>query len=113
MERFIFPDNESLGRAAAADAAEHIRAAIRSRKRADIILATGTSQLKTLDALIAAAQKVEHYEISSYGTARAWARKLGFGEAARLLQETLDEEARTDEKLTQLAESHINQQAER
>ena len=67
-----------------------------------------------LDAgLIAAAQKVEHYEISSYGTARAWARKLGFGEAARLLQETLDEEARTDEKLTQLAESHINQQAER
>jgi ferritin-like metal-binding protein YciE len=67
----------------------------------------------TLDAgLIAAAQKVEHYEISSYGTARAWARKLGYSDAARLLEETLDEEAITDEKLTQLAESHINRQAE-
>lgn len=67
----------------------------------------------TLDAgLIAAAQKVEHYEISSYGTARAWAKKLGFNDAARLLEETLDEEALTDEKLTQLAESHINRRAQ-
>src|SRR5574338_1226508 len=61
-----------------------------------------------LDAgLIAAAQKVEHYEISGYGTARAWARKMGYHDAARLLEETLDEEAMTDEKLTQLAETHI------
>ncbi len=61
--------------------------------------------------LIAAAQKVEHYEISGYGTARTWARKLGYQSAASLLQETLDEEARTDEKLTKLAESHINVEA--
>ena len=61
--------------------------------------------------LIAAAQKVEHYEISGYGTARTYAEMLGRDNAARLLQRTLDEEAQTDEKLTQLAESHINIQA--
>lgn len=62
-------------------------------------------------ALIAAAQRVEHYEIASYGTARAYAEFLGEEEAAELLQETLDEEAITDKKLTQLAESHINAEA--
>jgi ferritin-like metal-binding protein YciE len=61
--------------------------------------------------LIAAAQKVEHYEISAYGTARAWAEKLGHHDAARLLGKTLDEEAVTDEKLTKLAEAYINQEA--
>ena len=66
-----------------------------------------------LDAgIIAAAQKVEHYEIASYGTVRTWARLCGQEEAARLLQETLDEEAETDERLTQLAESFVNPQAE-
>ncbi len=59
-------------------------------------------------ALIASAQKVEHYEISAYGTARTYARLLGEDNAASLLEETLKEESRTDEKLTQLAESHIN-----
>lgn len=64
---------------------------------------------ETLDAgLIAAAQKVEHYEISSYGTARTFARTLGFNDAAKLLQQTLDEESQTNEKLTQLAESYVN-----
>ncbi|HYH69595.1 MAG TPA: ferritin-like domain-containing protein [Urbifossiella sp.] len=63
-------------------------------------------------ALIAAAQKVEHYEIASYGSARTWAERLGLDEAARLLQETFDEEKGTDEKLTVLAESVINLQAE-
>lgn len=62
--------------------------------------------------LIAAAQKVEHYEISAYGTARAWAKKLGYRQAAQLLGKTLEEEALTDEKLTQLAEAFINQEAE-
>jgi ferritin-like metal-binding protein YciE len=67
----------------------------------------------TLDAgLICAAQKVEHYEIAGYGTARTWARLLGENEACSLLQATLDEEAQTDEKLTALAESHINREAE-
>ena len=62
-------------------------------------------------ALIAAAQKVEHYEIASYGTARTYARILERDEAARLLQETLDEEMETDKKLTELAESSINLRA--
>ncbi len=61
--------------------------------------------------LIAAAQKVEHYEIATYGTLCAFAKKLGHTEAARLLHETLEEEKRTDEKLTRLAESGINQTA--
>jgi ferritin-like metal-binding protein YciE len=59
-------------------------------------------------ALIGAAQKVEHYEIAAYGTARTHASLLGDDEAANLLQETLDEEAEADKKLTQLAESVIN-----
>ncbi len=61
--------------------------------------------------LIAAAQKVEHYEIASYGTVRTWAQLLGQEEDARLLQETLDEEGETDKKLTALAESHCNLEA--
>ncbi|MEQ4532030.1 MAG: ferritin-like domain-containing protein [Mixta sp.] len=54
--------------------------------------------------LIGAAQKVEHYEIATYGTLRAMAIKLGYKEAARLLEETLNEEKATDEKLTLIAE---------
>jgi len=66
----------------------------------------------TLDALmIAAAQKVEHYEIASYGTLRVWANLLGHGEAATLLEETLDEEKETDQRLTVIAESFVNQEA--
>jgi ferritin-like metal-binding protein YciE len=64
-----------------------------------------------LDAgLIADAQSVEHYEITRYGTLRTWAQQLGLQEAARLLEETLTEEKRTDELLTQLAESRINRE---
>jgi ferritin-like metal-binding protein YciE len=66
----------------------------------------------TLDAaLIGAAQRVEHYEIAAYGTAKAHAELLGFAKAVRLLQQTLDEETRTDKKLTQLAESIVNVEA--
>jgi ferritin-like metal-binding protein YciE len=66
----------------------------------------------TLDAgLIGAAQKVEHYEIAAYGTARAHAQLLGYTKAARLLQQTLDEEGRTDKKLTDLAERVVNMEA--
>jgi ferritin-like metal-binding protein YciE len=65
-----------------------------------------------LDAgLIASAQKIEHYEIASYGTVRTYADTLGYHDAARLLNRTLDEESQTNEKLTALAESHINQEA--
>jgi ferritin-like metal-binding protein YciE len=60
---------------------------------------------ETLDAgLISAAQRVEHYEIAAYGSLRTWARILGDKQAVSLLQETLDEEKETDQKLTQLAE---------
>ncbi len=62
-------------------------------------------------ALIAAAQKVEHYEISAYGTARAYARLLGDNTAVKLLTLTLEEEVKADKKLTHLAESGINIEA--
>lgn len=63
-------------------------------------------------ALIAAAQKVEHYEIAGYGCARTFARLLGYEDAAALLQETLDEEGNADKTLTAVAESEINPEAE-
>jgi ferritin-like metal-binding protein YciE len=66
----------------------------------------------TMDAcLIAAGQRAEHYEMAAYGTLVAWARAMGHEEAANLLQETLDEEKATDEKLTEIAEAGINQAA--
>lgn len=61
--------------------------------------------------LIGAAQRVEHYEMAAYGTARALASCLGYDEAAELLGKTLEEERATDEKLTELAESAINAEA--
>ena len=65
-----------------------------------------------LDAgIIAAAQKVEHYEIASYGTVRTWATLLGEDEAAELLQETLDEEGEADKLLNQLAQEIVNPEA--
>lgn len=65
-----------------------------------------------LDAgLIAAAQKVEHYEIASYGSVRAWAQQLGHHDVADLLGQTLEEEKATDKKLTELAESMVNEDA--
>ena len=66
-----------------------------------------------LDAgLLAAAQAVEHYEISRYGTLRTWAGELGLDEAVALLEETLEEEKATDEALTHIAELVVNQRAE-
>ncbi len=59
-------------------------------------------------ALIAGAQKVEHYEIATYGSLAAWARLMQNDEAAELLEETLDEEKSADEKLTEIAESAVN-----
>jgi ferritin-like metal-binding protein YciE len=66
-----------------------------------------------LDAgLLAAAQAVEHYEISRYGTLCAWAEQLGHTKSVTLLKATLDEEEATDETLSELAESVVNQQAQ-
>ena len=67
-------------------------------------LSTHDENLDVRDAaIIASAQKVEHYEIASYGTLRTWARLMGHDEAAILLQQTLDEEGEADKTLTQIA----------
>ncbi len=66
----------------------------------------------TMDAcLIASGQRAEHYEMAAYGTLVAWARAMGHSTAAKLLQQTLDEEKAADKKLTSLAEGGINQEA--
>lgn len=66
-----------------------------------------------LDAgLLAAAQAVEHYEISRYGTLKTWAQELGLTQAVKLLDQTLAEEKKTDAALTELAEAAVNQEAE-
>ena len=69
--------------------------------------------MPALDAgLLAAAQSVEHYEISRYGTLKTWAEELGLSEAVKLLDATLAEEKQTDRALTELAEGQVNQHAE-
>ena len=83
------------------------------------LLAEGSDMIQEADdevrdaGLIAAAQRVEHYEIAGYGTARTYASLLGDKEGAKLLQTTLDEEAETDAKLTSLATSSINVAADK
>jgi ferritin-like metal-binding protein YciE len=63
-------------------------------------------------ALISSAQRVEHYEIAAYGTVRTYADRLGLEKHSRLLQQTLDEEGEADKKLTQIAESSVNEDAQ-
>lgn len=71
-----------------------------------------TEQRSVLDAaLIAAAQAVEHYEITRYGTLISWAKQMGRKDCAALLQQTLDEEKAADQKLTAMAESQVNRKA--
>ena len=68
--------------------------------------------MPALDAgLVAAAQAVEHYEISRYGTLKAWATKLGMKDAVKLLDQTLSEEKKTDDTLTRIAEEAVNYEA--
>lgn len=79
---------------------------------AETVISNTESDSLTRDAgLIIAAQKVEHHEIAAYGSAVTLARVMGHTEAARLLEQTLEEEKNTDRKLTQLAESFINDRA--
>jgi len=61
--------------------------------------------------MIADAQAVEHYEITRYGTLIAWAKQLGKNDAAKLLQETLDQEYKADQLLSKLAEGQLNKEA--
>lgn len=81
------------------------------REGEEILQQEGTGSSRDA-ALIVAAQKVEHYEIVGYGSARAFAERLGFSGAARLLQQTLEEESRTDERLTSIAERNVNAEAD-
>jgi len=99
---------DSLGVNAASKTCQAMKGLIAEGKEA--IDASGDPDVKDA-ALIAAAQRVEHYEIAAYGTARTFAQRLGKGSAVRLLEETLEEEKAADSKLTRLAESGINQRA--
>ncbi len=76
----------------------------------EVLGTTGDKQAMEA-ALIGAAQRVEHYEIAAYGTARTHAQQLGFDNAANLLEQTLHEERQTDDRLTKIAETRINPQS--
>lgn len=76
----------------------------------EMISAKGDPDVKDA-ALIAAAQRVEHYEMAGYGSVRTFAERLGHAEASRILQQTLNEEGEADKKLTQIAEQSINWKA--
>ena len=81
-------------------------------KEGDEIVSETEKGSLTRDAgIISAAQKIEHYEIASYGTLKTWATTLGYSEAAELLDATLQEEKNADSKLTQIAEGDINTSA--
>jgi ferritin-like metal-binding protein YciE len=80
------------------------------KEGSDIISAKGDPTVRDA-ALIAAAQRVEHYEIAGYGTVRTFAQQLGRSDLAQILQETLNEEGAADKKLTSIAESSVNQMA--
>ena len=103
----IFVD---IGRAASRETCDAMKGLIREGK--EIINATGSPEVRDA-ALIGAAQRVEHYEMAGYGTARTFAQHLGLTDVVRLLQATLDEERETDQRLTILAEQTINFEAER
>ena len=81
------------------------------KEGSEMVEAVGSPHVKDA-ALIGAAQRIEHYEMAGYGTARTFAEHLGHSNVVRLLQMTLDEERATDQKLTQLAEENINIKAE-
>src|SRR3954452_7781672 len=97
-----------LGKASRAEHCKAMEGLI--EEGADLLAEDGTPQVKDA-ALIGAAQRVEHYEIAAYGTVRTLAEMLGNKEAAKLLQQTLDEEKETDEKLTELATTEVNVEA--
>jgi ferritin-like metal-binding protein YciE len=102
----IFVD---LGRTATRETCDAMKGLI--KEGSEIVSAVGDPNVKDA-ALISAAQRVEHYEIAGYGSARTFAQLLGYTTAVRLLQLTLDEEKSADTRLTQLAETGINTKAE-
>ena len=96
---------ESMGRRVKAKACRAMQGLIEEN---DEVLEAVKKSPAADAAIICAAQKIEHYEIASYGSARTHARQLGLHQQAQMLQETLDEEGQADERLTQIAESHAN-----
>jgi ferritin-like metal-binding protein YciE len=104
---------ESVFQSVGADADEKTCAAIDGLvdDAQQVVSDTEDGSLTRDAGLIIAGQKIEHHEIAAYGSAVTLANVLGYTDAARLLQQTLDEEKNTDKKLTQLAESFINQRA--
>jgi ferritin-like metal-binding protein YciE len=96
---------ESLGEDAEGEECEGMKGLLKEGEK----LMKERADTDVLDAaMIAAAQRVEHYEIAGYGCARTYAQALGRSEDADLLQQTLDEEGETDKKLTQIAEQVVN-----
>jgi ferritin-like metal-binding protein YciE len=100
---------EIIGQERESQTCEAMKGLIKEAK--GIVTSSGLPAVKDA-ALIAAAQRIEHYEIAGYGTARTFAQHLGHHEAARLLQETLNEERMADQKLNRLAEQNVNLQAQ-
>ena len=99
---------KSIGKSAQSKTCEAMKGLV--AEGSEIVSGEGDPDVKDA-ALIAAAQRVEHYEIAAYGTARTFAQRLGKSEAVRLLEETLAEEKDTDKKLNMLAEKAINPKA--
>ena len=100
---------ESIGEKAAAIKCEAMEGLIKEGE--SILEETEKGSLTRDVGIISAAQKAEHYEIATYGTLRTLAGVLGYTEAAELLEATLEEEKKTDELLTQIAEGSVNSQA--
>jgi ferritin-like metal-binding protein YciE len=97
-----------LGKSPQSETCEAMKGLIKEGEEA--VNAAGDPDVRDA-ALIAAAQRVEHYEIAGYGTVRTLAQQLGQDEVARILQQTLDEEGAADKKLTEIAESRVNVKA--
>ena len=96
---------EILGRSPEGHTCEAMKGLLKEGE--EVLTAKGDPDVKDA-AIIAAAQRVEHYEMAGYGAARTFAQQLGYDQAAGLLQSTLEEEKSADRKLTEIAESQIN-----
>lgn len=99
---------EELGRSAKAKTCEAMAGII---EEAEDMMDEDAEEAVMDAAIIGCAQKVEHYEIATYGTVRSWAQRVGAQRAAQLLDQTLQEEGEADKKLTSIAESMINEEA--
>ncbi|MEP6936568.1 MAG: ferritin-like domain-containing protein [Chthoniobacterales bacterium] len=99
---------ESLGKSAKAKTCEAMKGLI---KEAEEMMEEDAEESVMDAAIIGCAQKVEHYEIASYGTVRTWAEREGHTDAVRFLEETLEEEVEADQRLTGIADSKVNERA--